>query len=195
MGAAMAVETLDRTDMLCVIAFNSDFQIVVPMARNKDGKTSAAKVRAIGAGGGTNLFPALARAMQELSRGEAAKASVRHVIVLSDGRSEPPSGGDSFEALAGRMRDRGITVSTISVGDGADNEQLARIAIEGGGQFYQVVDPNLLPRIFVKEIRVVRKPLIREAPFVPVDLGSGSGLIEGMPRPMPTLNIARYSPR
>ncbi len=187
-GAATAVEMLDRTDMLCVIAFNSDFQIVVPMERNKDGKTSAAKVRAIGAGGGTNLFPALARAMQELSRGEAAKSSVRHVIVLSDGRSEPPGGTDSFEALAGRMRDRGITVSTISVGDGADNEQLARIAAEGGGKFYQVVDPNLLPRIFLKEIRVIRKPLIREAPFVPVDLGSGSGLIAGMSRPMPALN-------
>ncbi|MBL8745988.1 MAG: VWA domain-containing protein [Phycisphaerae bacterium] len=187
-GAALAVETLDRTDMLCVIAFNSDFQIIVPMERNTDARSSAAKVRAIGAGGGTNLYPALGRAMQELSRGEAAKASVRHVIVLSDGRSEPPNGSDSFESLAARMHERGITVSTISVGDGADNEQLARIALEGGGQFYQVVDPNLLPRIFVKEIRVVRKPLIREAPFVPVDLGSGSGIIAGMPRPMPPLN-------
>lgn len=186
MGASMAVETLDRTDMLCVIAFNSDFQMVVPMGRNTDAKANAAKVRAIGAGGGTNLWPALDRAFVELSRGEAAKASVRHVIVLSDGRSDVPP-GVTFAELASTMRRAGITVSAISVGDGADDEQLARIALEGGGQFYKVVDPNLLPRIFVKEIRVVRKPLIREADFVPVDLGSGSGLIAGMTRPMPPL--------
>lgn len=186
-GAAMAVETLDKTDMLCVIAFNSDFQIVVPMARNKDAKSNAAKVRAIGAGGGTNLYPAMAESMRRLSTGEAGSASVRHVIVLSDGRSEGPGGGDTFEALATRMRERGITLSTIAVGDGADTQQLAAIAAAGGGAFHQVVNPTMLPRIFVKEIRVVRKPLIREAPFVPVDLGSGSGLISGMSRPMPEL--------
>lgn len=186
-GAALAIETLDRTDMVSVIAFNSDFSVVVPMARNSDAAASAAKVRNIGAGGGTNLYPALRRAMLELSSGEAEKASVRHVIVLSDGRSQPPPGGDTFESLVSRMRDRGITVSSISVGDGADDDQLASIAAEGGGKFYKVIDPNMLPRVFVKEIRIVRKPLIREAAFIPIDLRSGSSLIAGMPRPMPPL--------
>ncbi len=186
-GAALAVETLDKTDMLEVIAFSGDYSIIVPMGRNSEAKRSAAKVRQIGPGGGTNLYPALRRAFQDLASGEASKASIRHVIVLSDGQSAPPDGGGTFEDFAGLMQQRGVTVSTISVGDGADDEQLAKIAVAGGGQFYKVADPNLLPRIFVKEIRVVRKPLIREAAFVPVDLGSGSGLIAGLPRPIPAL--------
>lgn len=187
-GAAQAIETLDKSDYLGVIEFNSRHREVVPLARNIDAKNSAARVRAISAGGGTNLYPALLKAMQELSRGEAEKASVRHVIVLSDGRSEAPSGGDTFESLAARMHGRGITVSTISVGDGADDEQLALIATEGGGQFHKVVDPNMLPKIFVKEIRIVRKPLIRQALFTPVDLGSGSTIAAALPRPLAPLH-------
>lgn len=186
-GAALAVETLDRTDLVSVIAFNSEPEVVVPLARNAESRVASAKVRSIRSGGGTNLYPALALAEKQLTTGEASKASVRHVIVLSDGRSEPPSANLTFEQLAQRMRNTGITVSTISVGDGADDQQLASIARAGGGQFHLVVDPNVLPRIFIKEVRVVRKPLIRETQFRPVDLRSGSTLIAGVPRPFEPL--------
>lgn len=176
-GAALAIETLDKSDIVGVIAFNSDYSIVVPADRNTSAKRSAERVRNIASGGGTNLYPALDQASALLREGEAAKAAVRHVIVLSDGRSE---GDPRFGvATAQRMRESGISVSAIAVGDGADTGTLEELARAGGGQFYMVSDPNLLPRVFVKEIRVVRKPLIREAPFTPVGTRSGSPLMQG----------------
>ena len=181
-SAALAIATLDKTDLISVIAFESNYQIVVPLSRNTDPERAAARVRSISPGGGTNLYPALAAAGQML---RTTDATVKHVIVLSDGQSQ----GEPVEGvqIAQQMRDDGITISAIAVGDGADFDTLGRLAQAGGGAFYPVYDPNTLPRVFVKEIRVVRRPLIRESPFTPVDLGSGSPLIAGMPGDYPPL--------
>ncbi len=181
-GAALAIETLDKTDLVGVIEFNSDYRVVVPLAKNDNAKQTAARVRAISSQGGTNIYPAMARARAELLN---VKASVKHVIVLTDGRSEgEPDVGIN---LAQEMSEAGITVSTIAVGDDADRVTLSQIARTGRGQFYHVIDQKLLPRVFVKEIRVVRKPLIRESPFVPINVRAGSPLLKGVPDTYPSL--------
>jgi len=169
-GAALAVETLDRTDMVCVIAFNDSAYEVVPMDRNRNPRQSAERIRAIAPGGGTVMAPALQFAADRLAETDA---SVKHVILLSDGR---PSDGESPLAIAEELGMQGIRVSTIAVGDGADRELMAAIAQVSGGKYYEVYDPNTLPRIFIKEIRLVRRPLIKEVRFTPVDLRSGSEL-------------------
>lgn len=181
-GAALAIETLDRTDLVGVIEFNSMHRTVVPLEPNRNPRESADRVRAIAPGGGTNLYPAMRVAGMMLLN---AEAGIKHMIVLTDGVSQ----GDPQEGyiIAQELAQRGITTTTIAVGDGAAIDTLAEIARQGNGQFYQVIDPNLLPRVFVREIRVVRKPLVRTARFDPVDLGSGSPLVSGVPRPWPPL--------
>ena len=203
-GAALAIMTLDKTDMVGVIAFDSDSRVVVPLERNTDAESSARRIRAIAPGGGTNLYPAMTRAGGMLRN---VNANLKHIIILSDGRSE----GDPLQALAmaEQFADDGITVSTIAVGDAADTTTLAEIAKRGRGQFYPVTDPNLLPRVFIRDIRVVRKPLIREAVFKPVNLRSGSPLMAGIdaatmpplgglvltrPRTEPTVTYALATP-
>lgn len=181
-GAALALRSLDQQDLVGVIAFANSWKDVVPLGKNDDVEGATRRVLAIAPSGGTNLYPALAEAGRRLLE---VDAQVKHVIVLSDGvaQGDPASG----PAIALRMRESGITVSTIAVGDGADTATLADIAYEGGGEFYRVVDPNVLPRIFLKETRVVRRPLIRESPFTPINLGSGSPLVLGLPSEMPAL--------
>jgi hypothetical protein len=83
------------------------------------------------------------------------------------------------------MRSEGIHVTTIAVGDDADTRIMADMAQRGGGQFFRVTDPNVLPRVFIKAIRVVRSPLIRESPFTPEILPTGSPLVEGLSNPPP----------
>jgi Ca-activated chloride channel family protein len=181
-ATALAISTLDKTDLVGVIDFDTNTHTVVPLRKNSDPEASMRAVRRIAAGGGTVMYPAIAAAAAQL---RAQEAEVKHVIVLSDGQSE----GDRSQGLAivRAMRDAGITVSTIAVGDGADVSTLAQLAAEGGGQFHPVQDPSTLPRIFIKEIRVVRKPEIRESPFVPVVLATGSPLTMGLPAGMPPL--------
>ncbi len=181
-GAALAVMTLDRQDLIGVLSFDGETHEVVGLRKNTDPEHTARRIRGISPGGGTNMYPALRRAGSMLLKVEA---QVKHIIVLSDGRSQgdPADGFDTAAALAAE----GITVSTIGVGDGADEQTLSQIALEGGGQYYRVTDANTLPRIFLKETRIVRKPQVREADFTPVDTRSGSPLTLGLPSEIPPL--------
>lgn len=180
-GAVAAIETLDRTDLLGVVAFSDEAQVLVPLGPNRDPAATAAKVRGIFPDGGTNLAPALRSAYKQL---QAVTAETKHVIVLSDGVSQDQA---ELPDIASRMRKDGIRVSTIAVGDGADAPTMAGIAEKGDGTFYFVTDPHLLPRVFVKAIRVVRSPQIRETPFVPVILSTGSPIVDGLTSPIPPL--------
>ena len=176
-AAAHAVTILDRADLVGVIAFNNAPHVVHPLSPNDDPPTLAARIRGISPGGGTNLLPALKEAAHQL---EAARAEVRHVIVLSDGVS---MNAEMLPDAAAELLERGIRVSTISVGQDADVATMGAIAEQGGGQHHYVVNPNALPNIFIKTIRLVRSPMIREAPFRPVITPSGSPMTEGLDTP------------
>lgn len=180
-GAALAVESMDSTDLVGVVVFNSNHWVLVPLGPNSNAAQTAAKIRGIWADGGTNLGPALRDAGRML---DGVEAEVRHVVVLSDGKSVAM---ETLPVISRSLHERGIMVSTIAVGDRADSETMATMAEVGGGRFYRVIDPNILPRILVKAVRVVRSPLVREGDFSPVVLGTGSTLTDGLPTGVPPL--------
>ena len=173
-GAAVAIESMDKNDLVGVISFNSEHTVEVPLGPNRDPTATAGKVRSISADGGTFLPPALEEAYRQLRN---VTADVKHVIVLSDGVSQ---GTETLPGIVRRMAADKIAVSTIAVGDGADTQVMSQMAALGGGQFYRVIDPTLLPRIFLKAVRVVRSPMIRESPFQPVIRATGSPVMEGI---------------
>lgn len=191
-GAAVAVAAMDKTDLVGVIIFNNRYEQLVPLGPNRDPDRSAALIRGIMADGGTNLPPALDAAWQQL---RSVKADVKHIIVLSDGRSQDT---EQLVPLAQNIHADGIRVSTIAVGDEADVGTMSSVASAGDGTYYRVIDPTLLPRIFLKAVRVVRSPLVREQPFEPVMLSTGSPISEGLGTPPPlngvVLTQARTDP-
>jgi Mg-chelatase subunit ChlD len=154
-AAEAAAGILGRRDWLGVVSFDSEAHWVVPVQRNGAVERSKARISRIAAGGGTDLWPALREAYRAI---EGADASLKHVIVLTDGLT--PS--NSHAALAAEMRQRGITTTGVAVGPDADKLLLAEIGRRGGGKFYQVQSPRAIPRIFMREARRVAKPLVFE---------------------------------
>ncbi len=174
-SAAHAVMTMDANDLICVIEFNSDWRVVWPMGKNAEPERTAQAIRNIAPGGGTSIAPALGAAFNRI---KDVDAPIRHVILLSDGQDA--NSADVAPEMARRMADEGISVSTIAVGDDADWRTLDAIATAGTGSFYRVVDPNTLVSIFLKEIRVIRQPLIRLGRFTPIALPTGSPVTTGL---------------
>jgi uncharacterized membrane protein len=182
-ATAMAIRTLDKRDLVGVVVFNSDSDLLWPLALNSDPKKLSDEVESISAGGGTNMGPALEMARQQL---EAVNAKVKHVVVLSDGKSR---GVEEIPGIIDKMHAQGIKVSTIAVGDDADLKTMSIMAERGEGAYYHAINATMLPKMFLKAVRLVRTPLIREQPFEPVILPTGSPTVAGLGPPPPLNGI------
>ncbi|MEM1424248.1 MAG: VWA domain-containing protein, partial [Planctomycetota bacterium] len=184
-STALAIRSLDPTDLVTVIAFDSNYYLSIPLSRNRDPEANAAIVRNFFPGGGTNMYPAIRAAGEQLRN---ADANVKHVIVLSDGATQDRSPMMDTQ-IGEELRRAGITVSTIGIGDNLQeaSESLRLIAQAGGGTYYPVVDPNALPRIFLKEIMVVRTPSVRVGTFPIATVGDASVLTTGLPADAPPI--------
>jgi Ca-activated chloride channel family protein len=160
-AAKAPLALLKDTDSFGVVAFDYNFYWPVKLqpASNRAAITQA--ISTIIAGGETNIYPALREAYVQLA---GATTQVKHVILLSDGRSLP----DDFEGLTKKMAEAKITVSTIAVGNGADQELLAQISKWGHGRTYYLEDPASVPQIFTEETELATGKTLREEAFKPV---------------------------
>lgn len=89
---------------------------------------------------------------------KASKASLKHIIVFSDGDPSPPS-AELMQKIVG---DR-ITVSTVLIAGHVGPQTMIAIAEQGRGRFYNVTSPSMLPQIFIKETAVILKSAIYES--------------------------------
>ena len=158
-----AVEVLRDDHMIGIVAFDYDHYWPVDLQTAEDREEIDRRISRIIAGGETNIYPALEEAYDELIDTEA---EVKHVILLSDGRSLP----EDFEELVLRMNEETITVSTVAVGNGADRELLSNIAAWGSGRTYFMEDANRVPQVFADEAELATQGTLREEPFQPVVL-------------------------
>ena len=139
-----AVELLNPESRPSIVAFDSLAQVVVPIQPRKDEAAISRALRLLDPGGGTSIYPGLVEAINQLS---TVESSIRHVVVMSDGLSEP----GEFEPLIAQARAMGITISSVAIGDSADPTLLAYIARLGGGAFHSSADFRALPSILAQE--------------------------------------------
>jgi uncharacterized membrane protein/uncharacterized protein YegL len=161
-AAQAAIDVLDDEQSVGVVTFNDEFKWEVTVrnvGRNRDAIRKA--IAAIEPSGHTLIYPALEQSFVAL---KAARARAKHVVLLSDGRSYP----DDYEALAKKMVEEKITVSSIAVGAAADVELLTNIAKWGKGRSYVVEDAREVPQIFVKEAKTAGTPSFDEKNIKPV---------------------------
>lgn len=159
-AALSVLELMNERDLIGVLAFDSYPFWVVPVQPVQNRVAIASAVASLSAEGGTNLGPALESAHRSLVQVDAA---LKHLIVLSDGRSTPAD----FQALTLALRNSGVTVTAVGVGRDADLELLADIARWGGGRYYFTEDIRAIPQIFVTEATLISRPLRVDEPFIP----------------------------
>ncbi|WP_158265421.1 VWA domain-containing protein [Blastopirellula marina] len=154
-AAREALRALGPRDYIGVTSFDSVSTRTVPLQRAENRQFVHQMISRLGADGGTNMFPAMEDGFRQL---EANDAAVKHMIVLTDGQTPAAD----FARLTRQISDRGITVTSVAVGQDADVRLLNQIAAMGRGKFYQVTSPKAIPRIFMQEARRVARPLIYE---------------------------------
>ncbi len=187
-ACALAIESLRAESLVGVVTFSHSADVYIPLQPNDNPRELSQRVRAITPGGGTHFTPALHAAHQMLR--DLPNVDTKRVVFISDGES-----ADShYDSVVAEMVADGIQVTTVAVGDYADHAALEAMAQAGNGEFFAVRDPRTLPRVLVESVRVINKPLIKESPFVPVVLPTGSTLTAGMEAAPPLQGIVITSP-
>jgi len=172
-----AAAALTANDEFGVVAFDESAQWVIrtaPLGALDEIQGAISGIQPLGT---TNIFAGLDQAVQSL---EGARATRRHIILLTDGWSS----SGAYEEILARMKTAGITLSTVGAGGGS-NPFLENLARQGGGRFYDAANPSSIPDIFLKETQQVSGQQIVEEPFFPILTGSSPilrGLEDGLPR-------------
>jgi Ca-activated chloride channel homolog len=150
-AAALTVtKTLNDTDSIGVIGFDSQPFVVIPLEPVAESRPYFSElIDRLKARGTTFLLPALEEAERTLAQSGAA---IKHVVILTDGET----GGTAamyYDLVSSMHRDGGVTISTIAVGREANVGLLESISKYGGGGFYQTDSAANLPELFLQDVR------------------------------------------
>ncbi|MDD2942748.1 MAG: VWA domain-containing protein [bacterium] len=149
-AALESIDALKNDDMISVIGFDTAPFVVIKLDTIANIRPIAERrLRNLTAAGGTNLLPALQQARNFL---QAADAGRKHIIVLSDGKV--PNAGRVYLDEVETLRRSGITLSAVALGAEADVPFMKIISENGRGAFYHTLEPTMLPRIFLQDIKV-----------------------------------------
>ncbi|MBW2464577.1 MAG: VWA domain-containing protein, partial [Deltaproteobacteria bacterium] len=140
-----AIAALRADALVGVVAFSGGADRVmapVPVFEDENRALASDFVARINAGGGTNIAAALSSAR---AIGSHDPRYIHHVILLSDGASDPAPALAQAQALASS----GASISAITIGP--RNPLMAEIARIGRGRYHVTENAASLPALFVRE--------------------------------------------
>lgn len=146
-------------DRLGAVAFSGEPRVLAPLGPADDAGLRAA-LRALGAGGGTRITPAVEAALRLYPPAAADDRTVRRIILLSDGRSED----FDIDALVAAAAAARVSVSAVATGADADLDRLGRLASGTGGRLYRAADFGRLAETFLEDLTQARGESLRPTP-------------------------------
>ncbi len=176
-AASYMLQHLTAQDIISVVDFGSDVNVLIPAQPASDGVTLSSQMAKLQAKGATNIYEALRVAGQELAK-NAGGSRVHRLLLLSDGIATEGNTTDSaILQVAGQVSAMGAAISTLGVGNDYDETLMNRISEQSGGNHYYVATPDDIAKIFLEEMgrleSVVARNLqmaITEVPGIPVAL-------------------------
>ncbi len=188
----LAAGALSDGDEIGILVFNDKQQWIVQLTaiEGEDDRIRIdAAIDTITADGGTEIFPALEVGFDAIVQSDA---DVRHVILLSDGKSSTGT-RESYELLIEEFGQSNTTLSTIAIGDDADTDLLQFLAERGYGNYHPTERPEEIPSITLAEAESAGSQSIINGTFQPIQVGA-SPIMEGFsPEELPVVDRYDYS--
>jgi uncharacterized membrane protein len=163
-AAILSTEMLQSDDRIGILSFDTRQDWTIPFQNIGEGLTLKQIQDAIvmlSVGGGTDIYGALNMGLVELANQEA---SVRHAVLLTDGRSFT-NDMEAYRQVVGTARDNDITLSTIAIGIDSDTVLLDELSRLGGGRYYYADQPEDIPRLTLQESEIARADPVVEGMF------------------------------
>ncbi len=160
-AACVAVEQMTADDVLSVVIYDDDVEVLVPPQKVTDREEIKRQINRIKDGGGTALYAGLVKGASQI-RKYFDKERVNRIILLSDGNANVgPSKPSELAVLGKELREEGFGVSTIGLGDDYNEDLMTAVAEASRANYYYVKDAEKLPGIFREELGTVKNVVAR----------------------------------
>ncbi len=179
-AANAAVESVSSTDYVGVMAFDDTYDRVVPIQLAEDKGSISQSIFSIGIDGGTSIFPAMQAAVTDIMQ---VDAQIKHIILLTDGQD---TYGD-YDELKETINNAGITVSTVAVGQGCNEELLKDLAESCNGRYFYTDINTDIPRIFAQEVFLSSNTYLINETFTPIVTSNDAIIRDVVTDGLPTL--------
>jgi Ca-activated chloride channel family protein len=169
-AALEAVRRLGPDDIVSVVAYDTTVQTLVPAQRVGNGRRLEEAICGIEASGNTALHGGVTRGAAEVRKNMEDRRYINRVILLSDGLANVgPSSPEELGRLGHSLMKEGISVTTVGLGLGYNEDLMTRLAQRSDGNTYFVENSSDLPRIFASELgevlNVVARRVVIEIEF------------------------------
>jgi Ca-activated chloride channel family protein len=150
-AAILAIHQLGPDDIVSVVAYNHGVTVLVPATKVSDRHVIYSAIDRLHADGTTALFAGVSKGAHEV-RKFLSEDRVNRVILLSDGLANVgPSSPQALAALGASLIKEGISVTTIGLGLGYNEDLMFQLAHASEGNHVFVESSAHLARIFTRE--------------------------------------------
>jgi Ca-activated chloride channel family protein len=187
-AAREVLRHLSSDDIFALVAYSSDVRTLVPAQPVGNGRDIERAIESIEAGGNTALFAGVSQGASELRRYCESNDGVNRIVLLSDGLANVgPDSPEELGRLGAAFLKEGISVTTVGLGLGYNEDLMTRLAQRSDGNTYFVESSEDLPHIFAAELgdvlNVVARRLVVEIEFPdnvrPLGFVGREGVIRG----------------
>ena len=151
-AAIQAIRRMGAKDRISIVAYSNHAETIASAQSAKNTEKLVGLVRQLKANGGTALFAGVNQGAAELRKNLDGEYFNR-IILLSDGlANQGPSTTEDLVRLGRALVKEDISVSTIGLGAGYNEDLMTGLAKEGQGNLYFAETSKELPGIFDAEI-------------------------------------------
>ncbi|HEY3916027.1 MAG TPA: glutamine amidotransferase, partial [Verrucomicrobiae bacterium] len=157
--AYAALDALGPQDEMGIVLWDGNNHWLFPLSKVGNKTEMGRKIGGMNPGDMPGFEAPMQSAYDALVK---STASLKHLIVFSDGDPSAPS-----KTLVHDIINHKITISTVMIGGHVAPDTMSWLAAMGHGRFWAVDSASDLPQIFIKEASVILKSAIFEEPFTP----------------------------
>ena len=180
-AARTAIRLLKPDDIISLIAYDSSAEVLVPASRVGDGRLLLDAIERLKPRGSTALFAGTTLGAQEVKKFLKAE-NVNRVLLLSDGIANiGPSSPTELAQLGMELAREGISVSTIGLGLGYNEDLMTKLAASSDGNHAFVEHPERLATIMTYELNDATSVVARDV-HIEINLPRGARPIRSLGR-------------
>lgn len=176
-AAEQLVGRLGPDDRVALVSYDEHVKVELPSTSARDVRPVLAAIRALTTGGSTNLCGGLLEGVAELRRNLVAE-HLNVVVLLSDGLANAGvTDPREIARHAQRAREEGVRITTMGMGLAYDEDLLTSLALEAGGNYYYVDQPESVGWHLDAELEELGRVAARDVE-VRIEVGEGVELRE-----------------